>query len=404
MALVLVVRARGARCRSTASRADWLAVAFGAFVVALRAASRRAGSAAARRTRACSTALRHDLLPVGAYFLGRGLDLTRERAARGSSARSCSRPRRRRGVRAGRRLRDPARSGGATRARPAGSATSSASTTSGLSGLPENFVYNTGNERRLPAARLDVPVAARDVVPARRRAALRCGCSRRRAGMLVLWPLLRCFAGAAVDALALVVPRARGRPRRARDRRGARCGLGSSAAVVAVLGVALRQGLRHIGAARRLHAGRARPSRSEREARSRRVARSDGRRRVVEHREPLAEPARRRADGRPPPVGLRARQRGRHGGAHAHEDRRQASPRTRSSASRLGLLGGLVFVAWSLALCAAWRSCVGVARRGVRRRARPRVADGRDRRSMDRRHRLGARRRRCLAESPSRGE
>ena len=47
--------ARGAACRSTGSPADWLALAFGAFVVLYGAAAAVAGSAAARRTRACST-------------------------------------------------------------------------------------------------------------------------------------------------------------------------------------------------------------------------------------------------------------------------------------------------------------------------------------------------------------
>ena len=65
---------------------DWLALAFGAFVVVYARAAAVAGSAAARRTRACSTRARHDLLPVEAYFLGRGLELT-SRGARGALCR-----------------------------------------------------------------------------------------------------------------------------------------------------------------------------------------------------------------------------------------------------------------------------------------------------------------------------
>ena len=58
-----------------------------------------------------------------------------------------------------------------------------------------------------------------------------------------------------------------------------------------------------------------------------------------------------------------------------------------------GLLGGLVFVAWSLvALCAA-RSAHAVARRRVRRGARARAADRRDRRAVARGRGVGARRR-----------
>jgi hypothetical protein len=74
VALVLVVRARGG-LPFDASPADWLALAFAAFVVlyALIPQSVLGGGATHAGV---LYGLRHDLLPVGAYFLGRGLELT----------------------------------------------------------------------------------------------------------------------------------------------------------------------------------------------------------------------------------------------------------------------------------------------------------------------------------------
>jgi hypothetical protein len=61
--------------------ADWLALAFGAFVV-LYGVLPQSWLDGGATHRGVLYAARHDLLPVGAYFLGRGLDLTaRERAA-----------------------------------------------------------------------------------------------------------------------------------------------------------------------------------------------------------------------------------------------------------------------------------------------------------------------------------
>jgi len=76
VALVLVVR----RIRLGSTAVDWLALAFGAMVVlyGLLPQSWLGGDATHRGV---LYAARHDLLPVGAYFLGRGLELTdRERA------------------------------------------------------------------------------------------------------------------------------------------------------------------------------------------------------------------------------------------------------------------------------------------------------------------------------------
>jgi hypothetical protein len=78
VALVLVVVARRG-LPFASSPADWLALVFAAFVVVygLLPQSLLGGGATHKGV---AYAARHDLLPVGAYFLGRGLDLTeRER-------------------------------------------------------------------------------------------------------------------------------------------------------------------------------------------------------------------------------------------------------------------------------------------------------------------------------------
>ena len=80
VALVLVVRARrGLPVKGTL--ADWLALAFGVLVVVygLLPQSWLGGHATHKGV---LYAARHDLLPVGAYFLGRGLNLTEQERAR----------------------------------------------------------------------------------------------------------------------------------------------------------------------------------------------------------------------------------------------------------------------------------------------------------------------------------
>jgi hypothetical protein len=146
LALVAVVRRRrGLPFKSTST--DWLALAFGAFVVvyALVPQSVLGGHATARGV---LFGARHDLLPVAAYFVGRGLDLTRADVRRlGVTivATAC-------GLAAFGLVdvylvplqwwRDSGVPGwygdqlGLHYFR-------------GLSGLPENFVYNTGNEHPL---------------------------------------------------------------------------------------------------------------------------------------------------------------------------------------------------------------------------------------------------------------
>jgi O-antigen ligase/polysaccharide polymerase Wzy-like membrane protein len=80
LALVLVVAARRG-LPFKGSRADWLALAFGALVVlySLLPQSLLGGGATHKGV---LYALRHDLLPVEAYFVGRGLELTESERAR----------------------------------------------------------------------------------------------------------------------------------------------------------------------------------------------------------------------------------------------------------------------------------------------------------------------------------
>jgi hypothetical protein len=80
VALALVVRARGG-LPFKGSLTDWLALAFGVLVVVygVLAQSWLGGGATHKGV---LYAARHDLLPVGAYFLGRGLDLTENERGR----------------------------------------------------------------------------------------------------------------------------------------------------------------------------------------------------------------------------------------------------------------------------------------------------------------------------------
>ncbi len=80
VALAVLLRAHGAR-RFTLTTADKLALGFGAFVVVygLLPQSWLAGHATHKGV---LYAARHDLLPVGAYFLGRGLALTESERSR----------------------------------------------------------------------------------------------------------------------------------------------------------------------------------------------------------------------------------------------------------------------------------------------------------------------------------
>jgi hypothetical protein len=80
VALVLVVWARrGLPFKATPS--DWLALAFGAFVV-LYGVLPQSWLGGGATHKGVLYGARHDLLPVGAYFLGRGLELTESERAR----------------------------------------------------------------------------------------------------------------------------------------------------------------------------------------------------------------------------------------------------------------------------------------------------------------------------------
>lgn len=80
VALVLVVRARGG-LPFKGTPTDWLALGFGALVV-LYGVLPQSWLGGGATHKGVLYAARHDLLPVGAYFLGRGLDLTEQERAR----------------------------------------------------------------------------------------------------------------------------------------------------------------------------------------------------------------------------------------------------------------------------------------------------------------------------------
>ena len=251
----------------------------------------------------------------------------------------------------------------------------------GLSGLPENFLYNTGNERAAAAARLDVPLAARDArtcswsrcsLAAAWRLRLRggrsrSGSARSRSLRGLLWTHSRS------SELALALRPARLRPGAtavaALARRRRRCSSSASACVFV-------KAYPHIGPrttftphelecqraecrsrARSASAELRLPGQCRRRgpaARGRSRGRPPGRERALgrEHREPLAEPPGRRRDGAPAPPGLRPRQRRLDGGAYRRDDqgRRVDLHRARR---RHGAPGRPLFIAWSLALL--WR-------------------------------------------------
>ena len=172
LALALVIRARrGLPFKASAS--DWLGLAFGALIVlyGLLPQSWLGGDATHKGV---LYAARHDLLPVGAYFLGRGLDLREgERSALCRTVLATA------ALIAAFGLID-------VYAVPLSWWRHSAGwfryqlglTYTGLSGLPENFVYNAGNGvvfRRLtstflsPLATGYLLVVALFFVPLRRR-------------------------------------------------------------------------------------------------------------------------------------------------------------------------------------------------------------------------------------------
>ncbi len=157
--LLLVWRARGWSLRFHPALVDWLALGYGALVV-LSAVVPQHWLGGGATHRGVVLGVRHDLLPVAAYFFGRGLDLSALDVRRlgvtilGSAS-----------VVAAFGLIDVYaiplswwRGSGA----PGWFTNQLGFTYNGLSGLPENFVYNTGNGhvlRRLVSVFLS-PLAA----------------------------------------------------------------------------------------------------------------------------------------------------------------------------------------------------------------------------------------------------
>ena len=198
----------------------------------------------------------------------------------------------------------------------------------GLSNLPENFVYNTGNEhplRRLVSIFLSPLAASYMFVTALLLAAAWCvqppaaarwsGCRR---------PALA-LRRAPLDALAQLLPRARARARRLRGRCGRSGGSRSSAprSRVVVVGLAFVKAYPHIAPETSFTAARARTiqqqlARATRPAPARRSASAGSRTRAP--RAISAEPPRRDQDRPPPPAGLRPRQRRLDRGAHERHD------------------------------------------------------------------------------------
>jgi hypothetical protein len=145
VALVLVVLERR-RLPFDGLATDWLALAFGAFVVVYALLPQGALGGGAT-TKGVLFGVRHDLVPVGAYFLGRGLDLTRAELRRlaGTILATAA------GVAAFGLVDVYAIPLSWWRHSGAGGwfTDQLGFAYQGLSGLPENFVYNTGNEQPL---------------------------------------------------------------------------------------------------------------------------------------------------------------------------------------------------------------------------------------------------------------
>ena len=248
-------------------------------------------------------ARRHDLLPVEAYFLGRGLALTdRERdrlVPHGARDR-----RGRRGVRPARRV---------PRAALVLAATSAGwfqhqlgLVYDGLSRAAGELRLQRGQQRRLPAAHLDVPLAARDLLPARRRAAPALSLRRRfadaRSGCC---SSPRCSGRTRAPASPRSSSACSSSPRSVRRALAARC-----SPLRSPWSASLREGLPALRRRGRTSHPPSCATRSATRSRASRSVATTRRARTSPRRsEHLAQPPRRPAHGLPPPVGLRARQR-----------------------------------------------------------------------------------------------
>ena len=147
LGIVLVLRERGWSLRFHPTLVDWLALAYGAVVLVWGVIPQHWLDGGATH-RGVVLGVRHDLLPVAAYFFGRGLAMTQRRAppGRGDDPRRGRRP-------------SPHSASIDIYAIPLSWWRHSGAPDwftkqlgfdyQGLSGLPENFVYNTGNEHPL---------------------------------------------------------------------------------------------------------------------------------------------------------------------------------------------------------------------------------------------------------------
>jgi hypothetical protein len=340
LALVAVVWSRRS-LPVAATVVDWLALAFGAFVVVYAILPQSLLDGAAT-TKGVAYGVRHDLLPVGAYFLGRGLELTRaERRSLGRTIVLTAI------AVAGLGLADVFavhlswwRANGTIGwfRDQLGIDT----TKNGLSGLPENFVYNAGNDvvyRRLvstflsPLATAYLLVVALVAVAAARRSRWAAV-----AAPLLFAALLWTHTRAAIFALAGALVVLALATRRALPLAGA--------AVVAGVGVLFLHGYRHV--APRTHFTAAELRFQHAHGRAGEVSSNgehvselrSGIRQVVHH---------------PQGYGV--------GNAGVSAQRTDVVPAAGESTYtelgvETGLVGGLVFIAWSLALFwRAWRRC-----------------------------------------------
>ena len=194
-----------------------------------------------------------------------------------------------------------------------------------------------------------------------------------------------------MDAHALGAARARRRAGRARGRPPRVRGRSIWAAVVAVVAARVREGLRPLRAAHALHGGRAAGAGADRaqHPQASNDATSANESSTSEHLASLRDGGR-TVLHHPWGFGL-----GNSGvtAARTHVTVKAGESTYTELGVETGLLGVLVFVAWSLALLAVDAAQARVARRGLRCGALARPPDRRDRRAVDRRHRLGARRR-----------
>ena len=347
------IRARGAAAVRRRRRRDWLAVAFGGVRRRCTRCCRRRWLGGGATHHGVLLGLRHDGLPVAAYFLGRGLDLTGASAAGSVTtilATAAASP----------------RSGSSTSTRSRSVVAASApgwfrdSSGSPTSGCPacRRTSSTTRATASAPAARLDVPLAARDLVPARRRAALPPAAPALRALPLARAPRRRRCSG-------------RTRARRAR----ARARVSSCSRSCVARCSSCSRGRRAV--VRRSRSSRptttSRPRRTSREpscaSRSENAKQPPGRRRPdggergVEGRAPRSfRDGLRTVVHHPQGFGL--------GNAGVTADRTHVTQGRRvdlyRARRRAGLLGGLVFVAWSLIVLCASGSRAGP---GSRRRS-----------------------------------